>query len=308
MKIKKLLNKKVIIITAIIVVLVVALLIFKGVGKKQTGAQTQEISVAEVTKGNLSVQITGSGTIEANEQYDVTSVVNGDVLADFFEEGDVLEEGAIMYQIDSESASNTITRSKNNVEKAKMSYDNAVKDYNNLTVTAPFSGTITSVSAKEGQNANNGSQLFTLVDTDTMVLRIYFNANDAKSLYSGAKGTVYLDNSSTELEGTLRRISTGSVNVNGVQVSEATIEVKNPGTIKEGDTATAIINNVACNRAGSFEVNDSKTITAKVSGEIDEVRVVTGDKVSKGEVLAIITSENAEQSVEALENLIGKFI
>ena len=99
------------------------------------------------------MQITGSGTIEANEQYDVTSVVNGDVLADYFEEGDVLEEGAVMYQIDSESASNTITRSKNNVEKAKMSYDNAIKDYNNLTVTAPFSGTITSVSAKEGQNA-----------------------------------------------------------------------------------------------------------------------------------------------------------
>lgn len=294
---KKLLNKKVIIIVALILAVVIAVVCFKGCSKKETKANATELTVAEVTKGNLVVQITGSGTIEANDQYDITSVVDGDVLADFFEEGDILEEGAIMYQIDSKSASNTISRSENSLERAKVSYDNAVKDYNNLTVTAPIDGVITAVNAKAGQSAGNGSALFTITDTETMVLRIYFNANDAKNLYSGAVGTVYLDNSSKELEGIIDRVSTGSVESNGVQVSQVTIKVKNPGTIKEGDTATAIINGVACNRAGTFEVNDTKNVTAKVSGDIDKVHVVVGDKVQKGQALAIITSDNVNQQL-----------
>ena len=282
---------------ALILAVVIAVLCFKGCSKKETKANATELSVAEVTRGNLVVQITGSGTIEANDQYDITSVVDGDVLADFFEEGDILEEGAVMYKIDSKSASNTISRSENSLERAKVSYDNAVKDYNNLTVTAPIDGVITAVNAKAGQSAGNGSQLFTITDTETMVLRIYFNANDAKNLYSGAVGTVYLDNSSKELTGTIDRVSTGSVESNGVQVSQVTIKVKNPGTIKEGDTATAIINGVACNRAGTFEVNDTKNVTAKVSGDIDKVHVVVGDKVQKGQALATITSDNVNQQL-----------
>ena len=295
---KKFLNKKVIIITAVVLAVVIAILCFRGCSKKETNAKAQEVSVAEVTKGNLTVEITGSGTIEANKQYDVTSLVDGDVLADFFEEGDTLEEGAVMYKIDSESASNMISRSENSLEKAKMSYDNAVEDYNNLNITSPISGVVTAVNAKAGQSAGNGSPLFTITDTETMILHIYFNANDAKSLYSGAVGTVYLDNSSAELTGTVDRVSTGSVTQNGVQVSQVTIKVKNPGTVQEGDTATAIINGVACNRAGTFEVYDTKNVTAKVSGDIDKVNVVVGDRVEKGQLLAVLTSDNAEQAVK----------
>lgn len=295
---KKFLNKKVIIITAVVLAVVIAVLCLRGCSGKQTGAQAQELSVAEVTKGSLTVEITGSGTIEANEQYDVTSVVDGDVLEDYFSEGDVLEEGAVMYRIDSESAANTISRSENSLEKAKMSYDNAVEDYNNLNVTSPISGTVTAVNAKTGQSAGNGTQLFTVTDTETMILRVYFNENDAKNLFSGATGTVYLDNSSTELAGTVDRVSTGSIELSGVQVSQVTVKVKNPGTIREGDTATAIINGAACNRAGTFEVNDTKTVTAKVSGDIDKVNVVVGDKVEKGQLLAVLTSDSAEQQVK----------
>lgn len=295
---KKFLNKKVIIITAVVLAVVIAVLCLRGCSGKQTGAQAQELSVAEVTKGSLTVEITGSGTIEANEQYDVTSVVDGDVLEDYFSEGDVLEEGMVMYRIDSESAANTISRSENSLEKAKMSYDNAVEDYNNLNVTSPISGTVTAVNAKTGQSAGNGTQLFTVTDTETMILRVYFNENDAKNLFSGATGTVYLDNSSTELAGTVDRVSTGSIELSGVQVSQVTVKVKNPGTIREGDTATAIINGAACNRAGTFEVNDTKTVTAKVSGDIDKVNVVVGDKVEKGQLLAVLTSDSAEQQVK----------
>lgn len=295
---KKFLNKKTIIMGTIILAVIVAAVCLKGCQKKETSLNTLEISEATVTKGNLFVQITGSGTIEANEQYDITSVVDGDVLADFFEEGDMLEKDAVMYQIDSGSASNTISRSENNLEKAKMSYDNAVKDYNNLNIYAPISGVVTAVNAKTGQSAGNGSGLFTITDTDTMVLRIFFNANDAKQLYSGAVGAVYLENSSTELEGTVDRVSTGWVEQNGVQVSQVTIKVKNPGTVKEGDKATAIINSVACNRAGTFEVNDTKNVTAKVSGDIDSVNVVVGDRVEKGQLMAVLTSDNAQQQVK----------
>lgn len=290
-------HKKGLIMSAVVIIAAVSVIFEVSGGKKKEEASAG-FSTAKAEKGDLKVEITGSGTIEANEQYDITSLVNGKVVSDYFEEGDMLEEGAVMYEIDSENAKSSISRSQSSLERAKDSYNTASEDYSKLTVKAPVSGTVISSDVKKGSTVNAGSKLFVIENNSKMLLKIYFNASDAPYLYQGATGTVYLDNSSTQLRGTVERVSTGSFTSNGVSVCQADISVNNPGGIKEGETATAIINNVACNRAGKFEVYETRTVTADVGGDVSSLNVGVGDKVSAGQTMAVLKSSSAERSLK----------
>ena len=101
-------KKSTIIIIALILVAAIAFFVFGG-KKKQVSAESKFFEHT-VSKGNISVMISGSGTIRANEQYDITSLVTGDVLTSNFEEGDIVEEGAVLYEIDTENIKNSIEK------------------------------------------------------------------------------------------------------------------------------------------------------------------------------------------------------
>ena len=84
----------------IITVLLIAALL-AGIGLHflggRTGGRTADTAytTAEVTRRDISSAITGSGTLEAANSYSVTSLVEGSILTDSFEEGDEVEEGAV---------------------------------------------------------------------------------------------------------------------------------------------------------------------------------------------------------------------
>ena len=103
---KKLSKKKIIIISTILVVCIIAG-IFAAKGVKRGGEETV-IRTAVAKKGNVSVVISGTGTVEANEQYEITSLVKGEIIADYFEEGDIVEKDALLYSIDTKDIENSI--------------------------------------------------------------------------------------------------------------------------------------------------------------------------------------------------------
>lgn len=293
------LNKKTIIIAvAVLIVIVAAIFVLRGCGKADVPASAA-MTTTRVERGDVVVEITGTGTIEANEQYEITSLVTGDVLTDTFEEGDILEKDAVMYTIDTENMQNSIARQQNSHEKAVMSYEETLEDVQNLNVTAPVSGTVTRVNVKKGDNVQNGMQLAEITDTSVMVLKIPFNTSDAASLYIGCPADVVLDSNSYRLTGRVSRIATGSItSAGGVSVTNVEIEVDNPGTIKAGDTATAVANGVACNTEGTFEENDIQYITAKVAGEVSWISIGEGDLVTAGQKVVQLESDSLQTSLK----------
>lgn len=284
------------IISIVVIALIILILIFSLGKKEQTFSTT--VSDYEVSKGDISVTITGSGTLQANEQYDITSLVSGEVLSDYFQEGDLIEKDSVMYEIDSTSAQSTITRAQNSLEKVQSQYLNAAENVANLNVKSKIKGVVTEVNSKKGDKINQGSHMFTVVDYETLVLSIYFNEDDAKSIHKGDVGEVYLTDSSYVLEGKVESVSTGAIiSDRGTKVSLVKMKVKNPGTIVSGDKATVIVNNVACASAGVFEENAVQKVTALVSGDVEKINVTVGDKVNENSVLAVIESSNTNKSL-----------
>lgn len=289
-------KKKIILISALILVVLAVFFIIKGCATKP--AVNMVSTVAKVTRGDVEVTLSGSGTVEANEQYNITSLVKGDVVEDYFEEGNVVLEGDPLYKIDTSDMENSIKRGQDSLSKAQRDYSKNLKDQAKLNITSPISGVVTECYIEKNDTVNKNTNVVEITDSENMLLTIDFNASDKDALYIGAPATVYVDSSSTVLDGNITRISTGSVvNSKGASVIKVDILVKNPGTLTPSDTATAITCGKACNSSGTFNYNAKKIIKAEIEGDVTELYVKTGDRVSEGQTIAKLSSTSLDDSL-----------
>ena len=97
-----------------------------------------EIRTATVTRQTITSTLSSSGTLAAKDTYTITSLVEGEVLLADFEEGDQVEKGQILYQIDPSSMDSELSSAANSVSRAEDSYNSAQEDYGE--VQAEWSG------------------------------------------------------------------------------------------------------------------------------------------------------------------------
>lgn len=299
-------NRKKLIIISVIIVLAVALLLFfklKGGDKK-----TATLNKGVVTRGDVTKMIEGTGTIEAIDQYEVTSVgIRGEILQCTFEEGDEVKKDQVLYVIDSSDMQSSIDRAKLSLERAQTSYDDAVEKYNkaneDMTVKATASGVITALNVTEDSKVNNGMNVATIKDNSKMLLTLAFNDGEAELLRVGETAEVSLENSYTTIYGTVTHIGTGAtINDYGALIKMVEITVDNPGSIKDGDKATAIVGDIACNSEGTFKSNQEKTVTANLSGDVYGLSYKVGDYITEGATLFRIDYENSDLNVKNAKN------
>ncbi len=265
-------------------------------GKTSDSVQTATAKIATVSN-----VIEGSGTIAAINQYEITSLVTGEILADYFEEGQMLNKGDLMYTIDSTEMENSIKKAQQSLEKSQLSAQESNKNLKNLTVYAGISGVITELYVQNGDQIQNGGKVAEIINTDYLKLKIQFNTADVPNLYIGASAQVNLESSFTTLYGSVESIASGSlINSDGVPVTNVEISVANPGAIQPGERATAVVGSVACNSPGSFEYYESETVIAEASGKVTNLNYIAGDKIKAGARLISISSDstvnNARQS------------
>ena len=289
-------KKKTIIISIIILAILLSIILPKLFIKAEPVVTT---ATAQVTRGNITQMIEGSGTIEAIDQYEITSLVSGDILEDFFEEGDMIEKDALMYRIDSSDLDNSIKKANLSLERAELSYNNALKSVNDLNIKSDNKGTIKNLYIKEGDKVSQGAKIADVVDNSTMTLSIDFLSAFAKNISVGETAKVELIGSFAETTGVVTNVATGSMpNEYGVSVTTIEIDVKNPGAILEGDTATATVGEYACNAPGAFAYKNFSTVTSEASGTVTELFVSKNDTVNKGTVLAVLENDSVHDSLK----------
>lgn len=283
----------IIILSLIVAATVAACSILGGSESDKAQAQTYTVERGSVTKA-----IEASGTIEPNDEYSVTSMLKGDIIADYIEEGMQVKEGDVLYEIDPESVNKSILTAKENIQKAADNLESANKTLRDLSITASFSGVVTELSVKNGDEVNAGTPIATVKDTENLVLTVPFNVGEAERLSVGQSAKITLASSNSEILGSVKSVSGGSiVNSEGVPVKNVEISVKNPGAITDGEMATAMVSDIACNSYGTFSYGSEKTYTATAKGTVTNLNFVEGDKVSGGAMIAYISSTDVNSSV-----------
>jgi len=289
-------KKKILIMTGVIVILVaIALGMSAGKTKNVINIVGTESSAE---KRDITSTITGSSVVKPKDQYSITSLVSGDVISANFEQGDIVEEGDILYQIDSSDAQNSIENANISYQRSQMDYDKAQKNYNDLTIKAPFSGTVRNLYVRVGDTVSQGTKIADMYDDSVLTLTVPFNDVDAQNILVGDSAIVRISSNGEFLNGTVIGIaSSGYATVGNMIVRTVKIEVPNPGALTNAEMATAEVGNVSSIDKGIFDYASSKSIMAEASGEIDNIYVLEGAKVSSGTAIAHIDSETISDNL-----------
>lgn len=296
-KTKKLKKWQIIVIILVVIAIIVGIVAGRGSKNSQ---QAMKIVVVDtpVEKRDITSSITGSAVVNPKDQYSITALVSGDVISANFEQGDVVKEGDILYQIDSADAQNSIENADISYQRSQMDYDKALKNYNDLTVKSTISGTVKNIYVKRGDSVSAGAKIADIYDDSSLTLTVPFNDTDAKNFYRGQSATVRISSNGEILNGTVTDVtSSGYATTGNMLVRTVKIKVTNPGVLANTETATAEIDGLACSSTGTFEYAAERTITAKASGDIDEVYVMVGSKVAAGAALVHIDSDTVSDNL-----------
>ncbi len=301
-KLKNKKNRKIFIIAGAVVFAIAAYFIIDlaagGPVSSVFKPEEKTYNTAVASYGGISKVIEGSGTVTPNDEYQVTSMLRGDIIEDYIEEGMIVKEGDVLYEIDPDDINDSITNAQDNLTKAQMSLDDAREAFDDLTVKADFAGVITELLVKNGDEIGANQTIAVVKDTENLTLKIPFNQNDASKIKVGDNAEIIFATSTSTATGKVKSVSTGAVvNSEGVPVSNVEISVKNPGAVVEGDIATASVGEYACNSYGTFSYGNTKTYVSAASGTVTGLSYVAGDKIAKGANIAIIESSQVSQQL-----------
>ena len=273
---------------------------FLGGDQNAAAAANTAYTTAEVTRRTITSTITGSGTLQAADSYSVTTLLEGTILTADFEEGDQVEEGTVLYTIDSSDASSSLEQSQISVNQAQRNYENALESLEDLDITATVSGRVLSLDVEVGDEVNAGQTVATLRNSAVMELTVPFPADDAASFYVGQTATVTLDSTFETLTGTVSKIAGNTEVLTGnVIVRDVTLQVSNPGGLSTTQSASAAVGGVGSSSASTFAYADEATVTASVSGTVSAISFQEGDWVEKDQVLVSLTSDSVDDQIQS---------
>ena len=174
---KRLLRGKKRKVLALVLVIAIAggVMVWRGHGQTASAAVTYQ--EAAVERRSITNALTASGTLEPADSYTVNTLVSGEILSDTFEKGDEVEEGQLLYTIDSSNASSSLTQSQNSYSQAQTSYQQAVDA---KYPTADMSGTVSEVYVNEGDSVSAGTELLRIVADENMYIDFSFTYADSE--------------------------------------------------------------------------------------------------------------------------------
>ncbi|MCI9672036.1 MAG: HlyD family efflux transporter periplasmic adaptor subunit [Lawsonibacter sp.] len=272
----------------------------QGSGAPAMGQYTPDA----VQRRDLTVAVSGTGTVTPIDSYYLKPLVTGEVLEAPFEVGDRVEKGDVLYRLDAKDAEMSIQQAELSVRQAQKSYDDLA---GNLTVRAGGAGVVQEVLVQRGDLVSPGTPVAEVSDTSTLTVTLPFHSADAQNIRAGQSAQVTIGGTMETLPGRVESVSSAElVGAGGALVRQVKIRVDNPGALTAANSATATVGDIACAGSAAFEEALRQTVVAQASGEVTEVHVTAGSRVSAGSALATLGGTAAQSSLEdmaiALEN------
>ena len=242
-------------------------------------AASRDVTYAETTptRQDVSNSLSGTGTLNPANTYTVKSLVDGKILTGGFEEGDKVEEGDVLYTIDSSDVASSVEKAQLSLKQAQSSYDDAV---DTQYIRSSVRGTVSSLKVKAGDVVSAGQEVAVVRYDSTLLLTLDFPAADAATYFVGQSVDVAIDGTFETTTGTIQSISgADSLSSGNLAVRSVVIAVQNPGTLNTTMSGTASINGVSAMSSAHFTCQYEQTITAAASGTIIAKDVKVGDTV-----------------------------
>ncbi|MDF2987170.1 MAG: rane-fusion protein [Eubacterium sp.] len=282
--------------------------------KAVSSASASAKRTVQVTRGNIEVALSGSGTVTSANTSDVMSNVQGKITKAYFKEGDKVKKGDMLFEIDDTDAKLNIQKIENQISQAELSVNSNQKSFSNLTVTAPFDGRISEIAAKAGESVNSNMTLFTITQTSKLTLSAPVSTTDIPDIKVGQKAQVSVQEIMDTIDGVVTAIDDYTYTAsNGGMVRNVEVTVSNPGRITDSNTAAVEISTANGTKKSSevskFQYADKQVVKSATNGTFSTVNIKENQYVKKGDVLIQIENDDLQISsqtnnlkVQDLEN------
>lgn len=310
---KKKLKKK----TIVLLIMLGVLLVAGGIGLYFLFFKEDEAAVITdvTTYGSLATTLEGTGTTVPADSVTYSFASDADLLEVDVAAGDTVEVGDLLYvqddsEIDDEIADyqEQIADLNNKLDEYQDSLSDLQETIANLTITAPFSGRLLSVSVDDvDETIKSGDELAVLVDDSIMKVTQYFSYAYEDEIYVGMAGRLSIASQMLTLDATVTEISkVERVTEEGTRCFAVTMEVANPGSLTEGMTGAGYLladsgEKVYPAVEGELEYIRSKTITAEAAGDLTYLNAVDYQRVTKGEKLFVIDGDSYQTQISSVE-------
>ena len=258
-----------------------------------------DVSYVQTTpeKRDLSNSLSGTGTLNPANTYNVKSLVAGKVLTSTIEEGDIVEEGTVLYTVDASDATTKAEQASITLQQAQRSYDKTVdRQY----VRAEVAGVVATLKVAKGDEVTSGQEVAVIRDSSKMVLHLEFPAADAAAFSVGQSAEVTLDGTFETLTGTVTAVTgTDTLSTGNLLTRTVTITVRNAGGLTTAQAATATINGVSCIAAQCFEYQAERTLTTLAAGTVTAINVQEGGAVNKDDIVLQISGEDLTEAIQS---------
>ena len=309
-------NKKVIAVVVIAVIAAAAVVMWLVLRKKKTSAADASVKTTMVTKGDLTSEISSSGTIAAKNSYSITSLATGKIVEADFEEGDVVKKGQVLYRIDATSAETELKNAKNSYERARANYEDAVKELEEATVLyeggvyrATREGYVKKLYIASGDKVSGNTQLADIYSESSMKIKVPFLSSDAAQIGAGNDAVLTLSDTLEQVAGRVETVSSMTETIEGGRlVRQVTIRVANPGGLTAGLTASASVGDLVSAESGTFEAAVDTRMNAELTTqtEVAEVLVHEGDYVSVGTPVFRMTDASYDKVIRSYSDAVDQ--
>lgn len=176
-----------------------------------SAAGTVNYLKAKVTRGDIEVNISSTGSASSSATQNVTSTVSG-TIESIAQVGDTVSSGT------------------------------AIATISGTSVTSPISGVITAVNVKVADNVKYGGLLVTVADTTKMQVIASVDETDIARVSAGQNAKISFDAlPGKTFDGQVTKVSGFGQSSNNVTTYDVTISITNPKDIKIGMSATVTI-------------------------------------------------------------------
>ncbi len=323
--------------TVVVIVLVIALVGFFGLrlARGSGKAAAPQVAYAAAHYGNLFVNVTGNGTVQAATSLNVSAQQNGTITSVPVHLGEQVSNGQLLAtvsdngslqtqllqaqaQLTSDEASLTSlvsptppTAAQISAQQEKVQADTQriasdQQAIQNLTVTAPFSGVIATMNVSQGQSVGAGTSLFEIVNPSDVEIDASFPSINLQNAFvgEGAQATVAGIGTLNTTVKSIGLISDGSGKTGPLY--PVTLSVQSPpGGLRAGMPVTVSIPNAYTYAQGTIAFPQTENITAQTSGTVASIDQALGSSVSNGATVLTISAPSLTTQLTSDESALS---
>lgn len=289
------------------------------------GGGGEQIVTDLVTRDTIQSTVKGSGAASARESVSLNPPVSATVLALHVKEGDRVEKGTVLYELDPAEAQKATEEAKKGLTEAEKGvtaaaerlqaaqkqlseteeeYQKLLASKADLTVTAPFDGKLVeAASLLPDAEITAGQKIATLVSSNRLKLSLYYSYAYLDQLRVGQEAAVSIPAVMASVPGKISEINKVEfVTPEGSKCFEVVVALDNPGTLTEGMAASAGLTvggqAVYPYQNGKLAYQETREVTAKVPGPLKTSFLHNHAPVKKGQAILVLGPDELDKQLE----------